>query len=506
MRRGLPVGPAHPQRTPSGGGGRTLAWILYWHTGSGHNPQEKEELLLPKGEPFKIKMVEPIRLIPREDREAAIRAAHYNPFGLRSRDVYIDLLTDSGTGAMSQAQWSAMMLGDESYAGGDSFFKLQETVADITGYPYVVPTHQGRGAEQCVFPQLITRPGMYVLSNMFFDTTRGHVQLAQGRPVDLLIDVPTDEYHPFKGNMDTERLEQFIAEHGPENIAGIIMTITNNSAGGQPVSMANIRETGRIAHKYGLPMLFDTARYAENCYFIREREPGYAAVSPIDIARELFSYGDGLMMSAKKDGLVNIGGLLAFRSEELFTRVSGMVVPYEGFLTYGGLAGRDLEAMTVGLREALDPAYLAHRIGQVRYLGDLLTREGVPIQQPVGGHAVFLDAARFLPHIPWDQFPGHALAVALYIEGGIRSVEVGSLMMGRDPETGENIRSPFEFTRLAIPRRVYTNQHMEDVAEAVINVYRRRDAVPGVAFAREPRVLRHFTAHFDLVKAPAARP
>ncbi|MBP2017435.1 tryptophanase [Symbiobacterium terraclitae] len=454
---------------------------------------------MPKGEPFKIKMVEPIRLISREEREAALKAAHYNPFFLRSSDVYIDLLTDSGTGAMSQFQWSAMMLGDEAYAGASSYYKLKETVTDITGYEYVIPTHQGRGAEKSAFSQLITRKGMYVVSNMFFDTTRGHAQLAGARPVDLLMDYPTDEFHPFKGNMDTVKLEQFINEHGAENIACIIMTVTNNSAGGQPVSMANIRETYRIAKKYGLLVLFDVARYAENCHFIRMREEGYADKLPIDIAREMFSYGDGLMMSAKKDALVNIGGLLAFRDEELYNKVGGAVVPFEGFLTYGGLAGRDLEAMAVGLREALDPDYLAYRVGQVQYLGELLRSAGVPIQWPVGGHAVFIDAAKFLPHIPWDQFPGHALTAALYLEGGVRAVEVGSLMMGRDPETGENVRSPFEFTRLAIPRRVYTNQHMEDVAEAVINAYKRREEIRGVRFTKEPKVLRHFTAHFDLV-------
>ena len=459
---------------------------------------------MPKGEPFKIKMVEPIRLISREEREAAIRAANYNVFALRARDVYIDLLTDSGTGAMSQEQWGAMMVGDESYAGANSYYKLKETVTDITGYPYVLPAHQGRGAEQVLFPQLIARPGMYALSNMFFDTTRGHVQLAGGRPVDLVIEEASDTttYHPFKGNMDTERLEQFIIEHGAANIACIVMTITNNSAGGQPVSMANIRETSRIARKYGILMLFDTARYAENCYFIREREEGYRDVAPIDIARELFSYGDGLMMSAKKDALVNIGGLLAFRSEELYTRAGGMLVPYEGFLTYGGLAGRDIEAMAVGLREALDPTYLAYRVGQVAYLGQLLTEAGVPIQLPVGGHAVFVDAKKFLPHIPVEQFPGHALAVALYIEGGIRGVEVGSLMMGRDPETGKQLESPFEFLRLAIPRRTYSSRHMEDVADALIAVYKRRHTVPGVTFASEPKVLRHFTAKFNLVEAP----
>ncbi|MCG0239319.1 MAG: tryptophanase [Firmicutes bacterium] len=456
---------------------------------------------MPRGEPFKIKMVEPIRLIPREEREAAIRRAGYNIFALRSSEVYIDLLTDSGTGAMSQEQWAAMMRGDEAYAGAASYFRLRETVEAITGYPYVLPTHQGRGAERVVLPNLITRPGMYVLSNMFFDTTRAHVQLAGGRPVDLVVPeaADTETEYPFKGNMDLNRLEAFIQEHGRENIACIVMTVTNNSAGGQPVSMANIRATGEIARRYGIPLLFDAARYAENCWFIKQREPGYADKSPREIAREMFSYGDGMMMSAKKDGLVNIGGLVAFRDQELYEKVGGLLVPYEGFLTYGGLAGRDMEAMAVGLMEALDADYLAHRVGQVEYLGRLLRDAGVPIQWPVGGHAVFVDAKKFLPHIPPEQFPGHALTIETYIEGGVRGVEVGSLMIGRDPETGKQLPSPFEFMRLAIPRRVYTSRHMEDVAETLIRVYQRREKVRGVRFTYEPKVLRHFTARFEFV-------
>ncbi len=458
---------------------------------------------MPRGEPFKIKMVEPIRLIPREEREQRIREAGYNVFALRSRDVYIDLLTDSGTGAMSHDQWSAMLRGDESYAGAESYYRLKEAVELITGYKHVLPTHQGRGAEKVVFPQLITRPGMYSVSNMHFDTTRAHVQLAQGRPVDLVVPEAedTETEYPFKGNMDTQALEAFIREHGAENIACIVMTVTNNSAGGQPVSMANVRETSRIARKYGIPMLFDVARYAENCYFIKQREPGYENKSPLAIAQEMFSYGDGLMMSAKKDALVNIGGLLAFKDEELAQKAGGMLVPYEGFLTYGGLAGRDLEAMAVGLMEALDESYLAYRVGQVAYLGRLLREAGIPIQWPVGGHAVFVDAKKFLPHIPAEQFPGHALAIEAYVEGGVRGVEVGSLMMGRDPETGQQLESPFEFLRLAIPRRVYTHNHMEDVAEALVNVFRRRESVRGVRFAWEPPLLRHFTARFELVDA-----
>ena len=454
-------------------------------------------------EPYKIKMVEPIRLISREEREAKIQQAGLNLFNLRSRDVFIDLLTDSGTGAMSEEQWAAMMRGDESYAGSDSFYRLQETVESITGYRWVIPTHQGRGAEQSLLPVLISRPGMYVLGNMHFDTTRAHIQLAGGRPVDLVIDEAADTtlQHPFKGNIDLAKLRRFIEEQGPKNIAAIIMTVTCNSAGGQPVSMANIRAASMIAREFNIPYLFDTARYAENTWFIKEREDGYAEKSPLEIAREMFSYGDGLMMSAKKDALVNIGGLLAFKHEELYTQAAGLVVPFEGFLTYGGLAGRDLEAMAVGLMEALEPEYLAARTGQVAYLGRALKEAGIPIQEPVGGHAVFVDAAKFLPHLAPSEFPGQALAVELYREGGVRGVEVGSLMMGRDPETGEQIPSPMEFLRLAIPRRTYTNNHMDWVVDALAAVWQRRHQVHGVRFAHEPKVLRHFTARFEWARA-----
>lgn len=458
-------------------------------------------------EPYKIKMIEPIRLIPRPQREARIREAGYNLFGLRSRDVFVDLLTDSGTGAMSEDQWSAMMRGDESYAGSDSFYRLRDTVAEITGYPHVLPTHQGRGAEQCLMPQLITRPGMYVLGNMHFDTTRAHIQLAGGRPVDLVIDeaMQTAVAHPFKGNIHLERLRRFIQEHGASQIAAIIMTVTCNSAGGQPVSMANIKAASAIAREYEIPFLFDTARYAENAYFIREREAGYATKSPGEIVREMFSYGDGLMMSAKKDALVNIGGLLAFRDEELYQKSAGLVVPYEGYITYGGLAGRDLEAMATGLLEALEVDYLASRVRQVAYLGEQLKRIGIPIQEPVGGHAVFVDAARFLPHLQAEQFSGHALAVEAYLAGGVRGVEVGSLMMGRDPQTGQQLTSQFEFLRLAIPRRTYTNNHMDVVVDALAEVWDRRHQVQGFRFAHEPKVLRHFTARFDRIALEADR-
>lgn len=354
-----------------------------------------------------------------------------------------------------------------------------------------------------VLPELIGRRGRFVLSNMLFDTTRAHVQLAGGRPVELVAPEAMDTRtpHPFKGNMDVARLEEFLNRHPPEDVACIILTVTNNSAGGQPVSMANIRAVAALARRHGIPLLFDAARYTENCWFVREREPGYAGRDPRDIAREMFALGDGMLMSAKKDGLVNIGGVAAFKDEELYRRAAARLVPYEGFLTYGGMAGRDMEALAVGLGEALDPAYLAYRVGQVEYLGRLLREAGVPIQWPTGGHGVFVDARQFLPHIPPERFPGHALALEAYLEGGVRGVEVGSLMMGRDPATGRQLPSPFEFYRLAVPRRVYTHRHLEDVAEVVVRVFRRREQVRGVRFVDEPAVLRHFTARFDWCEA-----
>lgn len=457
-------------------------------------------------EPFKIKMVEPIRLLPREEREARVREAGYNLFRLRSRDVYIDLLTDSGTGAMSDRQWAGLILGDESYAGSRSFERLRDTVQALTGYPYALPVHQGRGAERTLLPLLIRKPGQYVLGNAHFDTTRANIQLAGGRPVDLIdpVALATETYHPFKGNIDLSRLEAFIAEQGPEEIAAIILTVTSNSVGGQPVSMANIRGASGIARKHGIPLFFDAARYAENAWFIKQREPGYQDRSPAEIAREMFGYGDGLLMSAKKDGLVNIGGILAFREERRYREATRLLVPFEGYVTYGGLAGRDLEAMAVGLEEALDPAYLRYRVGQVEYLGSLLKKYGIPLQEPVGGHAVFVDAKRFLPHIPPQHFPGQALAVEVYVEGGVRGTEVGSLLLGRDPRTGEQLPSPFEFLRLAIPRRVYTDRHLEVVADTLAAVWERRDGVTGLVLTYEPEVLRHFTASFERV-SPAGK-
>jgi tyrosine phenol-lyase len=461
-------------------------------------------------EPYKVKMVEHLRVSTRAEREAAIKAAGYNTFLLKSDDVYIDFLTDSGTGAMSDRQWAGLLMGDEAYAGSENFFHLEEAMRDCYGFKHLIPTHQGRGAEH-LLSQLCIRPGQHVPGNMYFTTTKFHQELAGGRFVDVIIDEahqPASE-HPFKGNVDLEKLQRLIDEVGANAIAYLSMETNVNMAGGQPCSMANIRETSELCRKHGIYLFLDATRAAENAYFIQQREEGYADKTPTEILREICSYCDGATMSGKKDGLVNIGGFLALNDDTLAERARNLCVVYEGLHTYGGMAGRDMEAMAIGLREALCPDHLRARIGQVRYLGEKLIAAGVPIVHPIGGHGVFIDAAAFLPHIPRDQFPAQALAAALYVDSGLRAMERGGVSAGRHPETGENLVPRLELVRLTVPQRVYTQSHFDVAAESVTYVHDERDRVSGLRFTYEPEHLRFFQARFEPVPvstpAPARR-
>lgn len=454
-------------------------------------------------EPFRIKVVEPIRRTTRAERESRLRAAGYNTFQLAAEDVYIDLLTDSGTGAMSDAQWAGLMQGDESYAGARNFYNLQAAIQDIFGFKHFVPTHQGRAAEN-ILCSILVRPGDIIPNNNHFDTTGANIRAAGGIPVDLVIDEAKNpsSRHPFKGNMDIDKLTAFIEQTGPGNIPFGLITVTNNAGGGQPVSMENIKAVAEVYHRYDLPFFIDACRYAENAHFIRAREPGYADRTPQEIAREMFSVADGCTMSAKKDALVNMGGFLCMNDDELFERAKQQLILREGFPTYGGLAGRDLEAIARGLYEGLDPDYLSYRLEQTAYLGERLLDAGVPIVEPPGGHAIYVDAAQFLPHIPRDQYPGQALVIELYLTGGVRAVELGSVAFAfPDPDTGEMVHPALELVRLALPRRVYMQSHLDFVVETLREIAAHRDAVTGVEIVEEPELLRHFSARFALVGA-----
>lgn len=452
----------------------------------------------PIAEPWKIKTVEALRMTTREERERALEEAGYNTFLLKSDDVYIDLLTDSGTNAMSDRQWAAMMAADEAYAGARSFFRFEKAVQEIYGFPYVVPTHQGRGAEHLI-SRILIRPGHVIPGNMYFTTTRAHQELQGGSFTDVVIDEAHDATfeHPFKGNVDLYKLTQVIERVGAENIPYVNVACTVNLAGGQPVSMSNLRSVRELCNLFGIRLWCDATRAVENAYFIKERESGYAHKPVRAILHEMMSYFDGCTMSAKKDCLVNIGGFLAMRDPRIFQAAREQVVLFEGMPTYGGLSGRDMEAIAQGIYEMVDDDYIAYRIAQVRYLGRQLVDAGVPVVRPIGGHAVFLDARRFLPHLDQEQYPAQSLAAALYLDSGVRSMERGVVSAGRDPVTGKNRESALELVRLTIPRRVYTDRHMDVVAWSVKSLFARRDEVPGLKMIYEPPTLRFFTARFE---------
>jgi tyrosine phenol-lyase len=452
-------------------------------------------------EPFKIKVVEPVKMISKEERIAAIKEAGYNTFNLKSEDCYIDLLTDSGTNAMSDAQWAGMMIGDEAYAGSKNWIYLENTIKELFGFNHVVPTHQGRGAEN-ILSTIAIKPGQYVLGNMYFTTTRYH----QERNGAIFMDIIRQEAHdatidiPFKGDIDVEKMESIIKEKGPENIAYVCLAVTVNLAGGQPVSMKNMREVRKVADKYGVKVFYDATRCVENAYFIKEQEPEFKDKTIKEICHEMFSYSDGATCSGKKDGIVNIGGFLAINDDELFGKAKEIVVVFEGMPSYGGMAGRDMQAIAIGFRESMQFEYIQHRVRQVRYLGDRLKEAGIPIVEPVGGHAVFLDARRFCPHLTQEQFPAQSLAAALYVEAGVRSMERGIVSAGRDAVTGENHKPKLETVRLTIPRRVYTYAHMDLVAEACIKLFKHKEDIKPLKFVYEPKQLRFFTAKFDIAE------
>ncbi|EIZ1086410.1 tyrosine phenol-lyase [Klebsiella oxytoca] len=451
-------------------------------------------------EPFRIKSVETVSMISRDERIQKMQEAGYNTFLLNSKDIYIDLLTDSGTNAMSDKQWAGMMIGDEAYAGSENFYHLERTVQELFGFKHIVPTHQGRGAEN-LLSQLAIKPGQYVAGNMYFTTTRYH----QEKNGATFVDIVRDEAHDaglniaFKGDIDLKKLQKLIDEKGAENIAYICLAVTVNLAGGQPVSMANMRAVRELTHAHGIKVFYDATRCVENAYFIKEQEKGFENKSIKDIVHEMFSYADGCTMSGKKDCLVNIGGFLCMNDDEMFSAAKELVVVYEGMPSYGGLAGRDMEAMAIGLREAMQFEYIEHRVKQVRYLGDKLKAAGVPIVEPIGGHAVFLDARRFCEHLTQDQFPAQSLAASIYMETGVRSMERGIISAGRNKETGDHHRPKLETVRLTIPRRVYTYAHMDIVADGIIKLYQHKEDIRGLKFIYEPKQLRFFTARFDYI-------
>ena len=450
---------------------------------------------LPFAENYKIKMVEPIYRSTREEREKWIDQAHYNLFNLKSEQVFVDLLTDSGTGAMSDRQWAALMTGDESYAGSSSYYHLKDKVKEIFGFDYFLPVHQGRAAENVLFSVLV-KDGQFVPGNSHFDTTKGHIEFRKATAVDCTIDeaFDTNGMHPFKGNIDIGKLTAVLEKHPREQVPMIIVTLTCNSSGGQPVSMENLREIRQVADQYQIPMIFDSARFAENAWFIQSREPGYQNRSIREIVSEMYQYADGMTMSSKKDGIVNIGGILAMRSKDWYEQASVYNILFEGFVTYGGMAGRDMNALAIGLDEVTSGAYLENRIRQVHYLGNKLIELGIPVQKPLGGHAVFVDDKRFLNRVPKEEFVAQTLAVELYLEAGVRGVEVGTLLADRDPQSKENRYPQLEFLRLAIPRRTYTNNHMDVVVAGLKNIFDRRNSITrGLMILEEAPIMRHFT-------------